>query len=244
MGPGRRDEDLLKVESIDVFHGDLQALWNVSLEVHPGELVALVGSNGAGKTTIVETLSGLLRPNAGRILFNQERIDTAPTYTIVEQGISLVPEDKGVFPGMTVLENLEMGAFPRHLRRSRHEAFVSVYELFPVLNSRKQQLAGTLSGGERTMLAIGRALMARPRLLILDEPSLGLAPLVVRNIFGVIGRIQDSGVSTLLVEQNVRAALRIASMAYIVENGRISGEGDAKQLLDEGEMIRAYLSDA
>jgi branched-chain amino acid transport system ATP-binding protein len=232
---------MLEVQNIDVFHGDIQALWDVSLRVSEGEMVALIGANGAGKTTLVETISGLLRAKAGAITFNNVRIDKEASHKIVQLGISLVPEEKGIFPGMSVLENLELGAFPAESRKQKEETFKSVFGLFSILKSRLQQSAGTLSGGERTMLAIGRALMARPKLLVLDEPSLGLAPLVVKNIFKVIQEIQDSNVSTLLVEQNVRAALRIATRAYIVENGRIAGHGKAEEFLHDEKVIEAYL---
>ena len=232
---------MLEVQNIDVFHGDIQALWDVSLWVSEREMVALIGANGAGKTTMVETISGLLRAKAGAITFNNVRIDKEASHKIVQLGISLVPEEKGIFPGMSVLENLELGAFPAASRKQKEETSKSVYRLFSILQSRLQQSAGTLSGGERTMLAIGRALMARPKLLVLDEPSLGLAPLVVKNIFKVIQEIQDSNVSTLLVEQNVRAALRIATRAYIVENGRIADHGKAEKFLHDEKVIEAYL---
>ncbi|MBT3367559.1 MAG: ABC transporter ATP-binding protein [Nitrospina sp.] len=232
---------MLEVQNVDVFHGDIQALWDVSLRVSEGEMVALIGANGAGKTTLVETISGLLRAKAGAITFNNVRIDKESSHKIVQMGISLVPEEKGIFPGMSVLENLELGAFPAKSRKQKDETFKSVYGLFSILKSRLQQSAGTLSGGERTMLAIGRALMAMPKLLVLDEPSLGLAPLVVKSIFKVIQEIQDSNVSTLLVEQNVRAALRIATRAYIVENGRIAGHGKAEKFLHDEKVIEAYL---
>ncbi len=232
---------MLEVQNVDVFHGDIQALWDVSLRVSEGEMVALIGANGAGKTTMVETISGLLRAKAGAITFNNVRIDKEASHKIVQLGISLVPEDKGIFPGMSVLENLELGAFPAESRKQKEETSKSVYGLFSILKSRLQQSAGTLSGGERTMLAIGRALMARPKLLVLDEPSLGLAPLVVKDIFKVIQEIQDSNVSTLLVEQNVRAALRIATRAYIVENGRIADHGKAEKFLHDEKVVEAYL---
>ena len=232
---------MLEVKNIDVFHGDLQALWDVSLQVGEGELVCLIGGNGAGKTTIVESISGLLTPVAGSIWFEGVRLDKEPTQRVVELGISLIPEEKGIFPSMSVLENLELGAFTRESRKIRNDTFGFVYELFPILNSRKKQMAGTLSGGEQQMLAIGRALMGKPKLLMCDEPSLGLAPLIVKNIFQVIKQINSSGVGILLVEQNVRAALGLAKRAYIIENGRVAGYGEAQTLLEDEKVRNAYL---
>lgn len=232
---------MLEVNNIDVYHGDLQALWDVSLKVEEGELVSLIGANGAGKTTAVETVSALLTPASGTVIFNGVRLDKEPTHKVVELGVCLIPEEKGIFPGMSVLENLELGAFTSESRKARGETFEAVYRLFPVLEERKKQVAGTLSGGEQQMLAIGRALMAKPKLLMCDEPSLGLAPLIVKSIFEVIEQINKSGVSILLVEQNVRAALGLAKRAYIIENGRVAGHGDAKSLLDDEKVRDAYL---
>ncbi len=232
---------MLEVNNIDVYHGDLQALWDVSLKVEEGELVSLIGANGAGKTTAVETISGLHTPASGTVIFNGVRLDKEPTHKVVELGVCLIPEEKGIFPGMSVLENLELGAFTSESRKARGETFEAVYRLFPVLEERKKQVAGTLSGGEQQMLAIGRALMAKPKLLMCDEPSLGLAPLIVKSIFEVIKQINKSGVGILLVEQNVRAALGLAQRAYIIENGRVSGHGDAKSLLDDEKVRDAYL---
>lgn len=232
---------MLEVNNIDVYHGDLQALWDVSLKVEEGELVSLIGANGAGKTTAVETISALLTPASGTVIFNGVRLDKEPTHKVVELGVCLIPEEKGIFPGMSVLENLELGAFTSESRKARGETFEAVYRLFPVLEERKKQVAGTLSGGEQQMLAIGRALMAKPKLLMCDEPSLGLAPLIVKSIFEVIKQINKSGVGILLVEQNVRAALGLAQRAYIIENGRVSGHGDAKSLLDDEKVRDAYL---
>ncbi|MBW1773157.1 MAG: ABC transporter ATP-binding protein [Deltaproteobacteria bacterium] len=232
---------MLQVNSIDVFYGQIQALWGVSLELGEGELVSLIGANGAGKSTIVESIAGLLPLSGGRVEFQGQRLDREPTHRVVEQGISLIPEDKGIFPGMTVRENLEMGAFTPKSRKLRDETFPFVYELFPVLESRKGQAAGTLSGGEQQMLAIGRALMSKPKLLMCDEPSLGLAPVIVKNIFRILQQINQSGVGILLVEQNVRAALSLAQRAYIIENGRVKGHGEAKSLLDDEKVRDAYL---
>ena len=235
---------MLKVDNIDVFHSNLQALWHVTLEVNEGELVSLIGANGAGKTTIVESIAGLLPLSAGSIHFENVRLDKEPAHKIVELGICLIPEDKGIFRGMSVIENLELGAFAPESRRLRDRTFQFVFELFPLLESRRKQRAGTLSGGEQQMLAIGRALMGKPRLLMCDEPSLGLAPLVVKSIFKVIRQINDSGVSVLLVEQNVRAALKLTKRAYIIENGRVAGQGEAKRLLDDEKVRNAYLGTA
>ena len=232
---------MLEVENIDVFHGHLQAIWGVSIQVGDGDLVSLVGANGAGKSTIVETISGLNTLTAGRIIFNGVRLDRSPAHRVVSLGVSLIPEERGLFPGMSVLENLELGAFRPETRKTRNETFPFVYELFPILKSRSAQKAGTLSGGEQQMLAVGRALMAKPKLLMCDEPSLGLAPLVVKNIFEVIRQINESGVGILLVEQNVRAALNLAKRAYIIENGRVTGEDEAKRLLDDEKVREAYL---
>jgi len=235
---------MLKVDQIDVYHGDLQALWGVSLEVGTGELVCLIGANGAGKTTIVESISCLLTPAAGSILFDGERLNNKPSHRAVQAGICLIPEDKGIFRGMSVLENLELGAFSPGSRRLRYDTFKFVYELFPILESRKNQIAGTLSGGEQQMLAVGRALMGRPKLLMCDEPSLGLAPIVVKNIFAVIKQVSQSGVSILLVEQNVRAALKLAQRGYVIENGRVAGQGQANDLLNDERVGSAYLGTA
>ena len=232
---------MLGVNNIDVYHGDLQALWDVSLEVGEGERVSLIGGNGAGKTTIVETVSGLLTPASGSVAFNGVRLDNEPSQRVVRLGVCLVPEERGIFFGMSVLENLELGAFHKKSRKVKDETLESVYGLFPRLKDRSRQVAGTLSGGEQQMLAIGRGLMSKPKLLMLDEPSLGLAPIIVKNIIEVIKQINRSGVSILLVEQNVRIALGLAQRAYVVENGRIIQHGDAKGLLSDEQVKDAYL---
>jgi len=232
---------MLEVNNIDVYHGNLQALWDVSLEVGEGERVSLIGANGAGKTTIVETVSGLLTPASGSMAFNGVRLDKEPSQRVVRLGVCLVPEERGIFFGMSVLENLELGAFHKKNRKVKDETLESVYGLFPLLKDRSRQVAGTLSGGEQQMLAIGRGLMSKPKLLMLDEPSLGLAPIIVKNIFEVIKQINRSGVSILLVEQNVRIALGLAQRAYIIENGRIIQHGDAKDLLSDEQVKDAYL---
>ena len=235
---------MLYVDSIDVFYGQIQALWQVSLALEEGELVSLIGANGAGKSTIVESIAGLLPLSGGSVEFHGQRLDREPAHRVVEQGVSLIPEEKGIFPGMTVQENLEMGAFTPRGRTLKDETFPFVYEMFPVLESRKVQAAGTLSGGEQQMLAIGRALMSKPRLLMCDEPSLGLAPVIVKNIFRILQQINQSGVGILLVEQNVRAALGLARRAYIIENGRVTGQGESKSLLNDEQVRDAYLGTA
>jgi branched-chain amino acid transport system ATP-binding protein len=232
---------MLEVEKIDVFQGEIQALWQVSLKIADGELVSLIGANGAGKSTIVESISGLLPLAGGSIKFDGLNLNKEPAHRIVEHGICLIPEERGLFPGMTVLENLELGAFTPASRSVRHETLEFVYELFPVLKSRRDQKAGTLSGGEQQMLAVGRALMAKPRLLMCDEPSLGLAPIVVKNIFKAIQQINQAGVSVLLVEQNVKAALDLSQRAYIIENGHITAEDASQNLLNNNKVREAYL---
>lgn len=229
------------MENIDVHYGDLQVLWDVSLEVNEGELVSLVGSNGAGKSTIVETIAGLVSPRKGKILFDGAQLNGRPTHKVVERGISLIPENKGMFPGMSVRENLEMGAYTPASRKQSKDSFEFVFDLFPVLQERQRQAAGTLSGGEQQMVAIGRALMSKPRLLMCDEPSLGLAPIIVKSILDVIKQISDSGVSILLVEQNLRAALSMSNRSYVIENGRVTRTGESSCMLDDESVKNAYL---
>ena len=232
---------MLRVDGLDVAYGDLQVLWGLCLEVKPGSTVALVGPNGAGKTTTLMTIAGLMRPRQGQIHFSGTRIDTAPAHQIVNLGLSLVPEWKGVFTGLTVRENLGLGAYPPKARAQRVRTLTEVLQIFPILEQRQHQPARTLSGGERQMLGIGRALMARPQLLILDEPSLGLAPLVVEHIFEVLGNINGQGVSILLVEQNIRLALEMSDHAYVLENGRIVDQGPGERLLADDRVREAYL---
>jgi branched-chain amino acid transport system ATP-binding protein len=233
---------MLEIHGIDVFYGDLQALWGVSLNVQQGEIVSLVGPNGAGKSTLMKTVSGLLRPATGSIIFGGIQLDNVPAYEIVEMGICMVPEGGRLFSSMSVLENLELGAFNIEARKERFEALERVYEIFPVIKTRKNQMAGTLSGGEQQMLAIGRALMSQPKLLLLDEVSLGLAPLMVQSIFQVIRMINDSKqISILLVEQNVRMALELGGRGYIIETGRIVGHDEAQRLLESQKVKKAYL---
>jgi len=232
---------MLEVNKIDTCYGKVQALWDVSLKIEEGEIVALVGANGAGKTTLLNTISGLLRPVSGSVEFLGRRIDGLPPHAIVELGISHVPEGSRVFPEMTVHENLEMGAYPYHAWKHKDETFKQVYELFPRLQERKGQLARTLSGGEHQMLAIGRGLMSRPRLCMFDEPSYGLAPLFVAEIFRIIHGLHDQGITILLIEQNVRRALEIANRACVLENGRMCLEGDCVELLQSDYVRKAYM---
>lgn len=232
---------MLRLNDINAFYGDLQALWGISLEVKDGELVALVGPNGAGKTTTLRVITGLLKPASGEVEFLGQRLNAIAAHDVVNHGISLVPEGGHVFTKMTVMENLEIGAFISRARKDRVKTMEFVYSIFPRLAERKSQRAGTLSGGERQMLAIGRALMSQPRLLMLDEPSFGLAPIMVQSMFEMIGKINQQGVTVLLVEQNVRVALDLASKAYVLENGRIVAAGSAESLLNLESIRSAYL---
>jgi branched-chain amino acid transport system ATP-binding protein len=232
---------MLSIKGVDAYYGHLQALWDVSLEVNEGELVALVGPNGAGKTTTLKVITGLLKPASGSVHFNDQCLDREEAHDIVGLGISQVPEGGRVFAGMSVLENLELGAFLSKARAVKDESLKWVYGIFPVLEERKEQRAGTLSGGERQMLAIGRALMSKPKLLLLDEPSFGLAPILVDHIFEMITEINKQGVTILLVEQNIRAALELADRAYVIENGRAVGQGVHEDLLSFECVRSAYL---
>ena len=232
---------MLKLENVDAFYKELQALWGVSLTVNEGEIVALVGPNGAGKTTILNLISGMLKPAAGEISFLGQSLVRISPHRIVELGLSQVPESGKIFTGMSVLENLELGAFVMRARKKKVESLQRVYEMFPRLAERKNQQAGTLSGGERQMLAIGRALMSDPKLLMLDEPSFGLAPILVEQMFEMIVRINLQGLTILLVEQNVQASLEMAHRAYLLENGQIVGEGKGKELLSFESVRSAYL---
>lgn len=233
--------ELLEVHELNVFYRDLQALWKISIEIKKGEMVVLVGPNGAGKTTLLRAIVGLHRPAAGSILLDGQPIHVIPAHRIVERGIVLVPEGRRLFGGMSVLENLEVGAFTTRARREKDKTLQWIFETFPTLAERQHQLAGMMSGGQQQMLAVGRALMGLPRLLLLDEPSLGLAPLIVENIFEILQKINRSGVTILLVEQNVRAALELAHRAYILEEGRVVGQGTGSELLTDQNVRQAYL---
>jgi branched-chain amino acid transport system ATP-binding protein len=232
---------MLEVRDLSAFYGRMQVLWGVSLQVQEGEIVAIVGSNGAGKTTLLHSILGLIRPAAGSVTFLGRRIDGLPSYVIAEMGISVVPEGGRVFPDMSVRENLEMGAYSSRAWKQREEALDYVYQLFPRLKERERQLARTLSGGERQMLAFGRALMSRPKLCLFDEPSYGLAPVLVKEVFEIIQKIREQGVTVLLVEQNVRRTLEIADRAYVLENGQICLEGECSELLESDHVRKAYL---
>jgi branched-chain amino acid transport system ATP-binding protein len=232
---------MLEVRGLAADYGDVRALWDVSLDVRAGEIVALIGPNGAGKTTLMHCLSGLHRPSAGSIGFDGSPLHSLGAHEVVERGVILVPEGRHIFASMRVIENLEIGAFTPRARREASQTLRTVYETFPILSERRAQVAGTLSGGQQQMLAIGRALMGLPRLLLLDEPSLGLAPLVIRDIFGVLKRVNQNGLTVLLVEQNARMALQLADRGYILEQGRVVGEGTGAQLLADTGVQRSYL---
>ncbi|MBE6094151.1 MAG: ABC transporter ATP-binding protein [Schwartzia succinivorans] len=233
--------DMLEIKDIHVYYGAIHAIKGVSLSVRQGEIVTLIGSNGAGKSTTLRTISGLLKPKEGDILFEGESIAGRPAQDIVKAGISQVPEGRRIFANMTVMENLELGAFSRSDADGIEADMHMVFKRFPRLLERKEQAAGTLSGGEQQMLAMGRALMSHPRLLLLDEPSMGLAPLLIREIFSIIEDINRAGTTVLLVEQNANMALSIAHRAYVLETGRIALSGDAKELAASEEVRKAYL---
>ena len=232
---------MLHVKEIDVYYGAIHALKKLSLDVEQGKIVTLIGANGAGKTTTLKTISGLLRPVSGEVTYKGTDITNVPPEKIVGLGISQVPEGRRVFAPMTVMENLEMGAFLRKDKKEIKQDMEGVYERFPRLKERRKQLAGTLSGGEQQMLAIGRALMARPELMLMDEPSMGLAPLLVKEIFEIIKDINSRGTTILLVEQNANMALSIAHKAYVVETGEIVLQGSPEQLMKSEEVKKAYL---
>ncbi len=232
---------LLELERVDAFYGRVQALRGVSINVDRGEVVALIGSNGAGKTTTLRTISGLLHPASGRITFDGKDISLTPASKVVELGICQSPEGRRLFSRMTVLDNLYMGAYTRNDRRGIRDDVTRVYDLFPRLKERSRQLAGTLSGGEQQMLAVGRALMARPKVLMLDEPSLGLAPILIETIFQTVVEINNQGTPVLLVEQNANKALEVATRGYVLETGSIVKEGTGKELLESAEVQKAYL---
>jgi len=232
---------VLEVNNIDVYYGAIYALKNLSITVEKGSIVTLIGANGAGKTTTLKTISGLIKPKSGYIKFKDIDITKIPPEKIVGMGISQVPEGRRVFASMSVMENLEMGAYLRKDKRGIEDDLENIFTRFPRLKERRKQLAGTLSGGEQQMLAIGRALMARPELMLMDEPSMGLAPLLVKEIFEIIKDINSKGTTILLVEQNAKMALSIASKAYVIETGEIVLSGSAQELLNSDEVKKAYL---
>ncbi|MEM3551226.1 MAG: ABC transporter ATP-binding protein [Candidatus Bathyarchaeia archaeon] len=232
---------MLKVKNINVAYGFIKVLWDVSLEVSEKEVVSIIGANGAGKTTTLKTIVGLLRPLSGEIEFNGVTIQNEPTHKRVEMGIAYVPEGRRIFSTLSVIENLELGAYTKKAREKFHETLEWVYQLFPRLKERANQIAGSLSGGEQQMLAIGRALMSRPRLLMLDEPSLGLAPTVVKTLIKVIENLNKEGVTMLLVEQNVHYSLKVSHRAYILEKGKVTMSGESQKLLSSPAIKASYL---
>lgn len=232
---------MLEVKGIDTYYGNIQALRDVSLRVDDGEIVTLIGANGAGKSTTLMTICGINRPRKGKILWNGEPIHELPPHEIVRLGISQVPEGRLIFPDLSVRENLDLGAFLRNDVQGIKEDMDYVFDLFPILAQRRKQTGGTLSGGEQQMLAISRALMARPKLLLLDEPSLGLAPIIIQQIFQIIQRVNANGTTVFLVEQNANQALRIAHRGYVMENGRIVTSDSAENLLKSEDVRSAYL---
>jgi branched-chain amino acid transport system ATP-binding protein len=232
---------VLEVNNLNVFYGQIQALWDVSFKVNESEIVALIGANGAGKTTLLNTISGVIRPNSGSISFLGKRIDSLPPHVIVELGISHIPEGRKLFSEMSVRENLEMGAYGKQAWQTRHQTMEEVFQTFPRLKERAGQLARTLSGGEQQMVAMGRGLMSRPKLCIIDEPSNGLAPLLVQEVFQIIKSLREKGITILLIEQNVRQTLENSDRAYVLENGRIVMEGDCATCLASEHIRKAYL---
>jgi branched-chain amino acid transport system ATP-binding protein len=232
---------MLQVENLSIFYEHIQAAWDISFSVMEGSITALLGSNGAGKSAILKAIAGILPVGQGHMVFDDAPLDTMAPHSRVERGIALIPEGRKIFPQLTVLENLRIGAYNRRARAALDETLAEVLQIFPRLEERIKQLGGSLSGGEQQMLAIGRGLMSRPRLLMLDEPSLGLAPIVVQRVFEVIERINAQGVTILLVEQNVKHTLRVAHMAYILETGRITLQGPGEKLLDDPHVKKAYL---
>ncbi len=232
---------MLKVESLSVFYGKAQALWDVSIDVEEGSTTVVLGSNGAGKSTILNTLAGLLKPSSGNIIFEGRNINEYEPYQRVEMGLSLIPEGRRLFPYLTVKENLEIGAYGKRARADSRKSLEWVDSLFPVLRKRRKQLAGTLSGGEQQMVAIARGLMSKPKLLMLDEPSIGLAPIIVLEVFKLIREINDAGVTVLLVEQDVYHTLKVAEKAFVLETGKVVMEGSGEELLKEENIKKAYL---
>ncbi|MCL1834865.1 MAG: ABC transporter ATP-binding protein [Oscillospiraceae bacterium] len=231
----------LEVKGVNVSYGKMQVLWDVNLSITEGSIVALLGANGAGKSTLLNTITGLLKPTSGEIAFNGERIDNLSSDKIIEKGISYLPEGGRLYPDMTIKENLEMGAYHRKFWSSRKEGLDRMYKLFPILEERKKQLAKTMSGGERQMLAMGRALMSNPTLCLFDELSYGLSPVMAQAVFQVVKQLHSEGITVFLVEQNVHQTLEIADYAYVIENGRIVKEGEGHTLLEDDYIRQAYL---
>jgi branched-chain amino acid transport system ATP-binding protein len=234
-------DNLLELKNVTARYGDVQVLWDVTFAVRKGEIATLVGANGAGKTTSLKAVSGVVRASSGQIIFDGENIEKLSSHQIAARGIAHVPEGRRLFPMMSVRENLELGAISNEAIRLRPNSLDKIFTLFPKLKERERQLSGTLSGGEQQMVAIGRGLMACPRLLMFDEPSLGLAPIIVREMFEIIRSINEEGITILLVEQNVQQSLKISNRAYVLENGRVTIEGAGKDLLDDQRVRAAYL---
>lgn len=234
---------MLEVKDIEVYYGMIQAIKGISFEVNEGEVIALIGANGAGKTTTLHTITGLLSPKKGSVIFEGQDITKVPAHKIVSLGMAHVPEGRRVFAELSVYQNLKMGAYTRKDKAEIEETLQMVYKRFPRLEERKNQLAGTLSGGEQQMLAMGRALMSHPKIIVMDEPSMGLSPILVNEIFDIIKEVSASGTTVLLVEQNAKKALSIADRAYVLETGKIVLEGDAKELLNDDSIKKAYLGE-
>jgi len=232
---------MLEIKTLDVFYGDVQVIWNVSFGINRGEIVALIGANGAGKSTILKTISGILKPGKGEVLFEGKPIYKIDPHRLIELGIVHVPEGRRLFAEMTVEENLDMGSLRGEARSKREQTRAAVYEILPRLRERRRQLAGTLSGGEQQMLAVGRGLMGKPRLQMFDEPSLGLAPILVREVFNTIRKINGEGTTVLIVEQNVKQTLLVANRGYVLETGRITTHGTGEALLADEHVKTAYL---
>lgn len=234
---------MLEVKDLEVYYGVIQAIKGISFEVNKGEVIALIGANGAGKTTTLHTVTGLLSPKKGHVIFEGKDITKVPAHKIVSMGMAHVPEGRRVFAELSVYENLKMGAYTRKDKNEIEESLANVYKRFPRLEERKNQMAGTLSGGEQQMLAMGRALMSRPKIILMDEPSMGLSPILVNEIFDIIRAVSESGTTVLLVEQNAKKALAIADRAYVLETGKIVLEGNAKDLLEDDSIKKAYLGE-
>ncbi len=234
---------MLEIHDIEVFYGMIHAIKGVSFQVNEGEVIALIGANGAGKTTILHSITGLIAPKKGKIVFEGQDITSTPAHKIVSMGMAHVPEGRRVFAQLTVLENLKMGAFTRKDKDEVEESLIRVYKRFPRLEERKNQMAGTLSGGEQQMLAMGRALMSHPKIILMDEPSMGLSPIFVNEIFDIIREVSEGGTTVLLVEQNAKKALSIADRAYVLETGKIVLDGKAEELLNDDSVKKAYLGE-
>lgn len=234
---------ILEVKDLEVYYGVIQAIKGISFEVNEGEIIALIGANGAGKTTTLQTITGLIPAKAGKIVYNGRDITRVPGYKLVSMGMAHVPEGRRVFAELTVLQNLKLGAYTRKDKGEIEETLKTIYKRFPRLEERKNQPAGTLSGGEQQMLAMGRALMSHPKIILMDEPSMGLSPIYVNEIFDIIKEIHESGTTVLLVEQNAKKALSIADKAYVLETGKIALSGDAREMMDNERVKKAYLSE-